>query len=61
MVQTQQNNSIPDHLHEILDDIVSDFEMLDDGGIGNSLGGFWANIFRFATEFRHCSLNQLSP
>lgn len=40
-----QHDSVPDHVHDLLDDIVSDFDMLDDVIIGNSLGGFWANFF----------------
>ena len=40
-----QHDSIPDHVHELLDNIVSDFDLLDDVIIGNSLGGFWANFF----------------
>ena len=40
-----QHDSVPSHVHDLLDGIASTLDMLDDVIIGNSLGGFWANFF----------------
>ncbi len=40
-----QHDSVPGHVHDLLDGIASTLDMLDDLIIGNSLGGFWANYF----------------
>lgn len=40
-----QHDSVPDHVHELLNGIAATMDMVDDMIIGNSLGGFWANFF----------------
>lgn len=40
-----QHDSVPDHVHELLDGIALTLDMSEDLIIGNSLGGFWANFF----------------
>jgi uncharacterized protein len=40
-----QHDSVPGHVHDLLDGIAATMDMLDDVIIGNSLGGFWANFF----------------
>lgn len=40
-----KHDSVPDHVHELLDEIAATLDEMDDIIIGNSLGGFWANFF----------------
>lgn len=40
-----QHDGVPDHVHDLLDGIASTMDDPEDVIIGNSLGGFWANLF----------------
>jgi len=40
-----QHDSVPDHVHDLLDGVASTLDDPEDVIMGNSLGGFWANFF----------------